>query len=384
MNVLYLTINPNRASTTVPTEGWIRLLRERGLNPVIASSDSGDFQAWAKSQGVSCYDVPLPHPSKSNPVPFARALWKLTRICQKHQIDIIHCNEQDCCPIGSYVARWAGAPLAVSVHFTMARPYCQWAFGGRRCPDRIFFISRGNLAACRDSVTGVIAEDRWRLLYNGLDLDEFRPDTARRNEFRTQNGLDGCVAIGVACALRPRKQLEHLFEAASRVGDERLRVVIAGGPVPGDEAYATALMERGRTELGPRLIELGHLNELRDFYNGIDVFANTSQEEACSISVIESLACGCPVLGYPSKSVDDQILPSGGEIVDQDNVDSMAARLADWTADLDALKRRRADARRQAEERFDIRRLADQLWEEYAAMLRERKNGKRSSAAAAC
>ena len=33
MTVLYLTMNPNRESTTVPTEGWFRLLRGRGLEP---------------------------------------------------------------------------------------------------------------------------------------------------------------------------------------------------------------------------------------------------------------------------------------------------------------------------------------------------------------
>ena len=42
---------------------------------------------------------------------------------------------------------------------------------------------------------------------------------------------------------------------------------------------------------------LGHVNDLRNFYNGIDLFINTSQEEACSLSVIESLAHGCPVIG---------------------------------------------------------------------------------------
>jgi hypothetical protein len=32
MRVLYLTMNPNRQSTTVPTEGWPRLLPTKGLD----------------------------------------------------------------------------------------------------------------------------------------------------------------------------------------------------------------------------------------------------------------------------------------------------------------------------------------------------------------
>ena len=37
MRVMYLTINPNRESTTVPTEGWFRVLGPKGLEPVVVS-----------------------------------------------------------------------------------------------------------------------------------------------------------------------------------------------------------------------------------------------------------------------------------------------------------------------------------------------------------
>ena len=78
MRVLYLTMNPNRESTTVPTEGWFRLLKERGLEPVLVSNRSGSFQAWAKEQGVPCYEVPLPFPNSRRPWAFLRSLAGLT------------------------------------------------------------------------------------------------------------------------------------------------------------------------------------------------------------------------------------------------------------------------------------------------------------------
>ena len=51
MRVLYLTMNPNRMSTTVPTEGWFRLLADRGLSPVLVSRERGEFDAWARERG---------------------------------------------------------------------------------------------------------------------------------------------------------------------------------------------------------------------------------------------------------------------------------------------------------------------------------------------
>jgi len=369
IRVLYLTINPNRQSTTVPTEGWLRLLPDRGLVPVLLSRTSGGFQQWARSQGVPTYENPLPFPDKRHPLPFLRALWFVRRIIRRHGIQIIHCNEQDVYPLGQYAGRLCGLPVVVSVHFTMNRGFCEWAFGGERQPTRIFFISHGNREACRPGVEGVIDERRWRLIYNGLDLERFVPDVGRRRSFRQRLGIEGCRVAGVACALRPRKQLEHLVEAASQVDDASLRVVIAGGPVSGDEAYADGLLQAARQRLGDRLIVLGHVDDLREFYNGLDIFVNTSQEEACSISVMEALACGCPVLGYPSKSVDDQILPGGGDIVSQDDTAMLAATLRSWLADPERLAARRLDARRRAEKMFDIRLLANQLWREYEELV---------------
>ena len=49
VRVLYLTMNPNRASTTVPTECWLRLLPARGLEPARSSRSSN-----CSSRGVTC------------------------------------------------------------------------------------------------------------------------------------------------------------------------------------------------------------------------------------------------------------------------------------------------------------------------------------------
>jgi glycosyltransferase involved in cell wall biosynthesis len=372
MNVLYLTMNPNRASTTVPTEGWLRLLPGKGLRPVLVSREHGEFQRWAGEQGIPVYQNALPFPDKRSPLLFARSVWALRNIVRRHRIELVHCNEQDIYPIGAWLARLCAIPVVVSVHFTMNRPFCEWAFGGRRRPDRVFFVSPGNLSECRPAMEGVVPEEQWRVLPNGLNLSHYRPDDERRLRFRAEHGLSASgpdIALGVACALRPRKQLEHLFQASARLEAEPIRVFVAGGPVRGDEQYAEALMAQAHRQLGSRLVALGHLDELRGLLNGLDVFVNTSREEACSISIIEALACGCPVLGYASKSVDEQILPDGGEIVPQDDIDQLTCALRHWCSDVSMLHERRGGARRQAERAFDIEQLADQLCREYEALL---------------
>ena len=367
MRVLYLTMNPNRASTTTPTEGWFRLLRSQGLEPVLVSATLGDFHRWACEQQIPSFHIPLHHPSKTRPWPFFNSLWRLRRLVKEYGIQLIHCNEQDVYPIGQYLGRVTGLPVVVSVHFRMPPDLCRWAFSGRRRPRRMFFVSRSNQEACRPGLIGVVPDADWRVLYNGIDLDRMKPEPSRRSAFRQAHGVaDDELAIGAACALSPRKQIEHLFQAAAQMTMRRkVRVFVAGGAVGGGEVYVEQLLQSGRTLLGDRFTHLGHLNDLRDFNNGLDIAVNTSKEEAFSISVLEALACGCPVVGYPSKSVDESILPLGGEIVDQDSIPALVGALDEWAQDPTRLRACRASARRQAENLGDIRKAAAQLWTEY-------------------
>lgn len=368
MKVLYLTMNPNRASTTTPTEGWFRFLRARGLEPVLVSHEIGTFHQWALEQSIPAWHIPLPFPNKWNPLPLARSLFRLRTIVRRYGIQLIHCNEQNIYPIGHYLARLCCLPVVVSIHFTMERGFCSWAFGSRKQPDRVFFISRGNWDACLPGMDGIVAKNRWRLLHNGLDLQFYQPDEDLRQQFRLQHDLGDNLLIGVACALRERKQLEHLFETAKELPTD-IRVVIAGGPTPDEQAYGDQVIDNGREILGDRMVYVGHLNELRGFYNALDLFVNTSREEACSISVLEAMACGCPVIGYPSKSVDGQVLPGGGEIVEQDQIGLLTAALKRWLSNPEILAAGRLGARRRVEEDFDIRKLADQLWTEYQTLV---------------
>jgi glycosyltransferase involved in cell wall biosynthesis len=85
------------------------------------------------------------------------------------------------------------------------------------------------------------------------------------------------------------------------------------------------------------------------------------------------LACGCPVVGYPSVSVDEQVLPSGGEIVPQDDCGQLTAAIDRWLDDDRRRIEAREGARHRAVEAFDIRKIADQLWNEYTNLLVERK-----------
>ena len=315
------------------------MLRHRGLDPVIVTDSSGPFSDWLRGEGIPTYRVPLTWPNKRWPFPFLRSMWQMRRIVRRHRCQIIHCNEHDTYPVGRYLARFCGLPTIVGVRFTMLRGFCEYAFGGRRKPDRLVFVSRGNLEACRPALTGIVPEADWRVMYNSTDLDDFRPDPTAGGGVSRKTRITPRTADRCGLGPRPVKQLEHLFEVVAGQSDPTVRVAIAGGPVPDHADYAVQIVARGRDQLGNRLSHLGHVTDMHGFLNAIDLFVSTSQAEGCSNSVLQALACGVPVIGYPSVSVDEQVLPDGGAIVPQDRVDLLTTEVNRWLADPDLRKR---------------------------------------------
>jgi glycosyltransferase involved in cell wall biosynthesis len=134
-----------------------------------------------------------------------------------------------------------------------------------------------------------------------------------------------------------------------------------------------------RQRLGERFRFLGWLKtpQLQELYNALDLCVNTSAEESFGLSVLESLACGCPVVGYPSVSVSEVVLPDGGQIVPQNDIDALATAVRKWLTDRQRLAAARPLARRQAQ-RFDIAEISQQLWKEYQDVLAEHRESRRS------
>lgn len=373
LRVLYLTMNPNTISTTAPTMGWLTHLPPHGLEPVVAHNTMGDFHRWLCARDIPSYHVPMPVPSRLRPWPFIKSILALRAIIKRHRIDLIHSNEQNVYLHASAAARWTRRPAVVSIHAAMKREYCQWVFGGRRKPARMYFVSSACRDFCRPSLEGIVPEDRWRVLNNGLELDAIKPDTPLREAFRSQHGLEGTIAFGAACALRPLKQVDHMVEAVARLSDPRVRFVLAGAAVAGDEAYAEKLLADARAKLGSRFVYLGHLSDVRDFFAGIDLFINASTQESSGISVLQAMAAGHPVVGYPSVAVAESVTADCGQIVAQDDIAALSAALGEWARNPARLNAAGDAGRRRIEEHYDIRAISLFLWNEYLGLVPEGK-----------
>lgn len=200
--------------------------------------------------------------------------------------------------------------------YRLHRPQLRWAL---RHADRLVAVSD----ALRRVAVGLgSTADRIRIIPNGVDATAFAPSD--RAEARRLCGLPeaGPILVTVAGIYEGKGQLDVIEALPDLIRSYPGSLyVVVGGPRPG-ESYLRRLKQRGR-ELGLE----GHLRfpgarpheELPRWFNAADVSVLATRSEGWPNVLLESLACGTPVVaakvgGVPEIVRDGQdgiLYPSG-------------------------------------------------------------------------
>ncbi len=173
-----------------------------------------------------------------------------------------------------------------------------------------------------------------RRIYNGVDTDRFTPADRREP---TQPLL-----VGVAARLVPGKGVERFLQALAELRDLELRAEIAGnGP---ERAALVALA----TELGLEGVVTfrGSVEAMPEFWRRCDIAVVPSDAfvESFSMSTLEAMACGVPVVATRNGGI-PEVLGDGteGRIVPPGDPDALAAAIRAYASDPE-LRRRDAAA----------------------------------------
>ncbi|MFH1597269.1 MAG: glycosyltransferase family 4 protein [Pseudomonadota bacterium] len=186
-----------------------------------------------------------------------------------------------------------------------------------------------------------VAPERIRVIYNGLDRHQFQPrQDAALKALRQRLGAPPAagLVLFVGSGFR-RKGLTYLIEAFGSLKDRQsvLWVVGKGNPAP-HRRLAERLGCAGRVKFwGPQ-------GEVASFYQAATVLALPTLYDPCSNVVLESLACGTPVVTTAANGASEFLTPGlSGEILTQpDDVAGLAQALAAYLERGPDPERRRA------------------------------------------
>jgi UDP-glucose:(heptosyl)LPS alpha-1,3-glucosyltransferase len=195
-----------------------------------------------------------------------------------------------------------------------------------------------------------IAPERLTIIHNGIDTIRFSPDAmlqlreAARRKLRLR---DEVTFVMMANNFR-LKNLATLLKALARLAPARPVLVVAGGEP--DAFWQDQVARLGLTE---RVRFCGQVADPIEIYAAADCLVHPTRWDACSLAVLEALACGRPVITTAMDGSAEAVTDgeSGYVIADPEDDAALAARMSDL---LDPARRHRmGEAARLAGIAFD-------------------------------
>jgi glycosyltransferase involved in cell wall biosynthesis len=287
-------------------------------------------------------------------------LARLAARLRRDRAELIHAHLSTASLIGSLAARIAGVPAVATVHGLNSRTCFRFA-------HRLIAVS--NAVRCHLVAQGV-PESRISVIYNGIDFARYQqaPDAAA---LRDRLGVAaGEPLIGAVGRLGPEKGHAHLIEAAAiLIVRESLpvRLMIVGG---GRSRQALEQLAR-RCGIADRVIFAGFQSDVMPYEAALDVFCLPSLKEGLSLSALEAMALGKPVVasrvgGTPEVVADGET----GVLVEPANPEALAQALAALLGDPQRARVMGRAGRERVARLFDLERMVDEIEALYRALIR--------------
>jgi glycosyltransferase involved in cell wall biosynthesis len=303
-----------------------------------------------------------------------RAFVTIRRNIRSFRPDIVHTHTAKAGVLGRLAAWSCRVPFTVhTFHGHLLRGY----FSQR--VTNVVRIVEAALARRTSRLVAVGAEVRDELLAAGIGrrsqyvvvppgISEPRPvecASARRSL-----GLpDDVPVVAFVARLTSVKRPDRFLDAAGAIAAERsdVRFVVAGaGPELG------AFTERGRRELGDRLLLLGWRSDVETVYAAADVVVLTSDNEGMPVSLIEAAASGRASVATRVGSVAEVVRDGETGFVVAPEATEIARKVV-WLLDHPNERRAMGEAAaRRTVEQFGVRRLVGDIEALYTALLEDR------------
>jgi glycosyltransferase involved in cell wall biosynthesis len=218
-----------------------------------------------------------------------------------------------------------------------------------------------------------ISSSKVTLIPNGVDTTIFKPMTKSRAKNVLGISEDNYRILAIA-RLEHGKGIDILLHAFAQVLKSKKNVdliIVGNGPM-----RMTLESLADKLGLQKHVLFAGFVpNELTPYYyNSADIFVIPSRDEACSIALLEAMACGLPVIGSRTGGIKDVIQHMvNGILFEVEDYQSLAFTLLkvisneDWRIELGK------NARKIAEEKYDVEKIYMKLIKVFEEVLEHPK-----------
>ncbi len=217
-----------------------------------------------------------------------------------------------------------------------------------------------------------VPEELLHVCPNGIDLERFHRSLPCSSVARPPSLPEHTLVVGVTCGLRPEKGLTTLVDAFACVRGLRPRMKLA---LVGSGSELEELRTRAKSAgVFEDCVWEPATAEVPQWLRNFDIFVLPSLNEALSNSLMEAMACGCPVIASDVGG-NRELIEHGvrGLLFEPRNHEALAKALRRLIED-EPLRRSLADAaERFIRESFSRQASASRMGEIYGTLLESRR-----------
>ena len=282
-------------------QSFIKKLIEEGHTVDIATNTQA-------SQVAPCYnDLGCKiYPISCTRSPFhkgtLKAIGEIKKIVEEGQYDIVHCHTPIaamCTRLACRKARKRGVRVlytAHGFHFYKGAPKKNWLLYYpveklcARYTDTLITINHEDYAFAEKKLK---AREVSYVPGVGLDVKRFAQTTVDKSAKRQEIGIpENAFMLLSVGELNANKNHSVVIRALAQINDKNIHYAIAGKGGKKDDLIHLA-EELG---VGEQVHLLGYRTDVAELYHASDAFVFPSFREGLSVSVMESLSCGLPIV----------------------------------------------------------------------------------------
>ncbi len=282
------------------------------------------------------------------------AFWQLiqvsvSRICRKYNVPYIVSTHGCLMEWGLGRKRWKRFPY----WYLFTRPALLKA-------NAVHYVSSGEHT---ESLKRFSQDVPSFIVPNCLVSDDYIVEFEKKRDFRESLDIpEDAFIVSFLSLIRPRKGLELLLEAFSKLNNESIFLSI-GGTVESQD-YLKSLKQMCRKygiDQKVRWLGLVEPQDLSSFYAVSDLFVFPSFEEAFGMVVVEAMACGTPVLISKGVPIWQEVVADGaGQVIDYSPQD-IANKIKELTSNRSLLQSLSKKASQSVRNRYDSDAVASSM-----------------------
>lgn len=295
-------------------------LKESGWNVVVASG-GGLLAEQLVNKGIKhCY-VPIR-------VNASLAAYLIEKIVKRYQIDIIHANSSAAGIVAVKVKKKLHIPTIYTAHGVFGHNAKEMTLN--EC-DRIICVSEFVRAY---AIEKGFTPEKLVTIYSGIDLNRFKPNSEKVRLIRENIGIpQDAFTVAIVSRIKNLHNKGHadILQVLQNYADAKNWHLMVIGKGKGKWSLQYQIWKHN---LRSRVHVLGHIVNVEEVLDGVDVVVLPSKFETFGLVIAEAMAMEKPVIAYAVGGTPEVIdNEHSGYLVEKDAINCLYEKLASLEKD---------------------------------------------------